>query len=101
MVELTEMWAELEKYQPYADRRGFGYEWCRMMTERTTEAALAAYMAARGRLAAGEKTSWHAKSASNLVRHVLRASREAVAVEAAELAIKRIRKAIEIEKSDD
>lgn len=42
MTDLTEMWTELEKYQPYADKHGFGETWKRMTTECTEEAAVAA-----------------------------------------------------------
>ena len=42
MNSLEEMWQELERYQPYADKRGFGAEWKQMTTERTEEAARAA-----------------------------------------------------------
>ena len=36
---MNEMWTALERYQPYAERHGFGAEWRRMTTERTEEAA--------------------------------------------------------------
>ena len=47
MTDLNEMWAELAKYQPYADKHGFGAEWRRMCEERTESAAWAARAAAR------------------------------------------------------
>jgi hypothetical protein len=46
--DLTEMWAALERYQPYADKAGHGESWKRMTTERTAEAAWAAWGAAGG-----------------------------------------------------
>lgn len=42
MTDLNEMWAALEAYQPYAEKRGFGEAWKRMTTERTMDAAYAA-----------------------------------------------------------
>ena len=36
---MTELWTALERYQPYADKHGFGAEWLKMTTERTVEAA--------------------------------------------------------------
>ena len=39
MTDLTEMWAALESYQPYADKAGHGDTWRRMTTERTADAA--------------------------------------------------------------
>lgn len=38
---MNEMWEALERYQPYADKHGFGAEWKRMTTERTKEAVWA------------------------------------------------------------
>ena len=48
MSDLTEMWAALERYQPYADKAGHGDSWRRMMQEWTPEAADAAMDAAWG-----------------------------------------------------
>lgn len=45
-MNLTEMWAALERYQPHADKHGFGAEWLRMTTERTEQAASDAARAA-------------------------------------------------------
>ena len=42
MTDLNEMWQELERYQPFADKRGFGEAWKRMCEERTEKAAYAA-----------------------------------------------------------
>lgn len=42
MSDLTDMWAALERYQPYADKAGHGDTWRRMTTERTAEATWAA-----------------------------------------------------------
>jgi hypothetical protein len=39
MSDLDEMWQELARYQPYADRRGLGDSWRRMCEERTEKAA--------------------------------------------------------------
>jgi hypothetical protein len=47
MTDLTEMWEALARYQPYADRHGFGAEWLRMTTKRTKDAALDAAWASR------------------------------------------------------
>jgi hypothetical protein len=38
---MKDMWEALERYQHWADERGFGAEWKRMTTERTEEAAAA------------------------------------------------------------
>lgn len=46
MTDLDEMWRELERYQPYAEKHGFGDAWKRMTTERTQDAAFAASAAA-------------------------------------------------------
>ena len=43
---MMEMWTALEKYQPYADKRGFGDAWLKMTTERTAFAARDAEAAA-------------------------------------------------------
>jgi hypothetical protein len=57
MSDLTEMWAALERYQPYADKAGHGDSWRRMTTERTVwevhRAALAAGAAGVPYLAIG------------------------------------------------
>jgi hypothetical protein len=44
--DLNEMWAALERYQPYADKAGHGESWKRMVQEWTPEAADAATDAA-------------------------------------------------------
>ena len=44
---MNDMWEALEKYQPYAERHGFGPQWRQMTTERTADAAWAAAVAAR------------------------------------------------------
>lgn len=49
---MTNMWEALERYQPFAERHGFGAEWRRMTTERTEEAARAAWAAGVMRAAA-------------------------------------------------
>ena len=76
VTDLNQMWAELSRYQPYADKRGFGEAWKRMTTERTKEAAAAA----------GETA---------------RAARDAEAAAWAQLAIENIRKAIEQEQQEE
>ena len=43
---MNEMWEALEKYQPFADKHGFGDAWLKMTTERTEDAARAAAEAA-------------------------------------------------------
>ena len=42
MSDLTETWAALERYQPYADKAGHGESWKRMTTERKVGAIEAA-----------------------------------------------------------
>ena len=60
MSDLNEMWIELERYQPFAEKHGFGDKWLRMTTERTKEAANAAMKAeaAYAARAAAEAVAW-------------------------------------------
>ena len=62
MTDLNEMWQELERYQPFADKRGFGETWKRMTTERTKKAAWAAWAAAAS--SARAAAEWAANAAS-------------------------------------
>ena len=39
---MNEIWGLIENYQPFADSRGFGKQWKRMIDERTIEAARSA-----------------------------------------------------------
>ena len=66
MTNLDEMWAELERYQSYADRKGFGPAWRRMCEKRTAAAAYAAFTASsnsKGRLGKASKAAWEAGAA--------------------------------------
>jgi hypothetical protein len=61
---MNEMWEALERYQPYADKHGFGPQWLKMTTERTAEAARAAWAAAVARATwAAEAAAWAAVDA--------------------------------------
>ena len=91
MTDLTEMWQELARYQPYADKRGFGDAWKRMCEERTDYAAyVAAYVASRSNRA----DRWLAANAAEYAGDV---AAEADG-EWSQLAIKNIREAIEQEE---
>jgi hypothetical protein len=57
MTNLTQMWAALARYQPYADKDGHGESWRVMCSERTTEAAAAA---------AVEAAAWAAKAGADV-----------------------------------
>lgn len=52
-MNLDQMWEELARYQPYAEKCFFGEQWWRMRTERTEEAAAAA----------ADAVSWSVKTA--------------------------------------
>jgi hypothetical protein len=43
MTDLNKMWTALEKYQPFADQDGHGESWRVMCSERTIDAAAAAW----------------------------------------------------------
>lgn len=62
VINLEPMWEALEKYQPYAEKHGFGEEWLRMTTERTKEAAakaeVAAWRGAPGAALAAYTAAW-------------------------------------------
>ena len=95
MTDLNEMWTELERYQPYADRRGFGDEWLRMTTERTEEAARvawdAAYSAACYATASAAAAAWESppvtaqryklEASPKWAQHAIKYIREAIAQE--------------------
>lgn len=70
MTDLTEMWAELEKYQPYAEKHGFGRVWKRMCVERTSKAAWSAWTSTEFRnrqklLSEAAKAAWSAAAAAS------------------------------------
>ena len=97
MTDLTEMWQELARYQPYADKRGFGDAWRRMCEERTRAAAHAATDAAwTAKLAAEDGAATNAEAEAWLAAEFATNAEEAAA-EVAEWkgrAIKNIRDAI-------
>lgn len=111
VTDLNQMWAELERYQPYADKHGFGEAWLRMTTERTEDAADAAaardvewclpsavaWAPARGSAGAA------ADAASRAAYLAADAAADAAAHAAkwAQRAIDRIRKAIEKEQEPE
>jgi hypothetical protein len=103
--DLTEMWAALERYQPYADKAGHGDSWRRMTTKRTADAA----WAARGGTSVALVAAW-AEGASLLSVEHMRAGAVQAAVDAAwdalcaaeadrraAVAIERISKAMEVQ----
>jgi DNA-directed RNA polymerase alpha subunit len=57
---MTDIWGALERYQPYADRHGFGDAWRRMCEARTQEAAHWAAEAAREAGEAMDDAAWAA-----------------------------------------
>ena len=88
MTDLNEMWAELERYQPYADKRGFGEAWKQMCQDRTGAAAVmvpwaagepvvAAYAATYAAYAAYAPESVENRWAHRAIQHI----REAIAQE--------------------
>lgn len=66
MSDLNEMWAALERYQPYADKKGHGESWKRMTQKRTKDAAWTAIV-----------TMW-ASPTSRLARNAVWAARAAL-----------------------
>lgn len=95
MNDLTEMWRELERYQPFAERRGFGEAWLRMTTERTEEAATAAMFASAAWYTEWDPSwdaEWDASTAAEFAAYA------AETAEWAQLAVERIRDAIEQEE---
>ena len=63
MSDLTEMWAALERYQPYADKAGHGDSWRRMTTERTADATWIAWAGASKKDGRAAKTAMDVWSA--------------------------------------
>lgn len=105
MTDLNEMWQELERYQPYAEKRGFGAEWLRMCRERTEKAA---HVAADAAGDAARAAAWYAAWAAEAAVAAARAARDARAEWAAAAAARdaalsvtsrKIRKAIEKEQT--
>ena len=80
---MNEMWEALERYQPYADKHGFGPQWLKMTTERTAEAARAAWAAGVARAAwAAEAAAWAAEEAkAEDAAAAIRYINEAIALE--------------------
>jgi hypothetical protein len=83
---MTDMWTALEKYQPFADKHGFGAAWKRMTTERTEGAAWVAAWAAEAKAweaaVAAERVAWAAEAedaedAAAAIRYI----NEAIALE--------------------
>ena len=89
MTDLNEMWQELERYQPFAEKHGFGEAWKRMTTERTEDAAKAAMFAS---------VAWDA-AAGAAGEAAACAAYAANAAEWKKYAITYIRKAIEKEQT--
>jgi hypothetical protein len=58
--DLNKMWAELARYQPYANKDGHGESWRTMCSERTREATWAARAAAM----AAWDAAWAARAAA-------------------------------------
>ena len=82
MTDLNEMWQELERYQPFAEKHGFGEAWKRMTTERTEDAArvvwdaaysAACYAAARAAAEAAEAAWDAADGAQQAIQHISKA----------------------------
>lgn len=95
-MNLDQMWEELARYQPYAEKRGFGPEWLRMTTDKTSKAALGAELAASDVETAEELAATAAWWAARAVRSMA-LNREARAVLFAESSIEHITRAIELE----
>lgn len=103
---INDMWEELEKYQPYADKHGFGPQWLKMTTERTPDVAWAAAEAARAAKVAARARAWVAAraaaweawaEAADVVAEAWAAAMAAEArAEAEDAAIQHIKKAIEL-----
>lgn len=93
MTDLTEMWTELERYQPYADRRGFGSMWRQMCEERKENVAWLVHA-----VAMWTENAW-VEDAAYAAAYALAAVTEADAAEWAQIAINNIQKAIEEEKT--
>jgi len=67
---MSGMWQSLARYQPFADRRGFGCEWSRMTAERTAEAARDA-----ARAAGVADAPWPAEDAASVLAFALESQR--------------------------
>ena len=104
MTDLNEMWQELARYQPYADKRGFGDAWRRMCKERAGKAPWsAAWSAAWSARDAAAKTAYAAAWAAAKAADATDAMYAALSVtsepaEWAQHAIGKIREAIEQEE---
>lgn len=96
MTDLTEMWQELARYQPYADKRGFGKAWLRMTTERTEKASCAAAAAAAVAAVYVAAAAWGAATAEGAANS---AAREEDVSKWSQLAIENIREAIAQEQT--
>jgi hypothetical protein len=79
------MWAALERYQPYADEDEHGESWRVMTTERTAEAAWAAWRAVY------DKDAWAAAGAFSAWKIIIEEKNRAT------YAIKCINKAMEVQ----
>ena len=100
MTDLTQMWTELARYQPFADADGHGNSW-RVMCEKRTEAAAdaaavaaAAYEAVPAAGAAYEAAYAAALEAARALAARALAARAARAAEWSDRSITRIEAAI-------
>lgn len=94
MTDLTKMWRELERYQPYADKRGFGDAWRKMCEHRAGKAPWSApWIAVSAARSAGRAAAWAARDAA------WAAGWAADDAAYAQVAVERIRKAIEQEQT--
>lgn len=102
---LAEMWQELERYQPFADRRGFGEVWRQMTSERTVDAAAAVvWEKVHDEDAVDSVTRWHvmAVSAADAASWAVMATGHDTekATRWSQLAIENVRNAIELEQEE-
>ena len=88
MSNLNEMWTALERYQPYAEKLGFGDAWRRMCEERTEKSAYAAAWEA-----------WDAAGAAGAAASAAARAAEAARYRWSQYAIENIRKAIKQEQT--
>ena len=96
MSDLTEMWAALERYQPYADKDGHGASWKRMTTERTAEAAKSAADAAWEDAWNAGHSVWDAVFLAAMLAVRAVGSAEAERERFASLVIEHIKNAVEV-----
>ena len=89
---MNDMWTALERYQPFADRHGFGAEWRRMTTERTPDAAKAAAAWAAYAARRAEDAAWAVRRAEDAAWAAARGAPDA--------AIEHINRAIAKEMND-